>query len=261
MNENPPPIPNKPNDIHSLSGKLRQDALENRHQELLSRQKQLQEQYERLQHMAEQKKNDKSAASALLSNTTKNASNSVQNNSLRGASYSNVTSTKSSIPSTLGQTSISSSLASSSSLLLSRNGEKSNKNHMNQLSTNTSSITPSKPKDNLLNGKNNVGTKNTLIYTAPSISLLNNKKTSASPDSDRSGCNLGSSGNETEESSNPEEDSSETTPACNKAPVVNFSKSIDSAKSAVIYASVTNTKVIKLMSQRSFKYYKSFFNQ
>ena len=49
----PPPVAAKPKnvDITSLTAKARQDALEQRHQELLSRQKQLQEQYERLQNM------------------------------------------------------------------------------------------------------------------------------------------------------------------------------------------------------------------
>ena len=53
----PPPVAAKPVnvDIKSLTAKARQDALEQRHQELLSRQKALQEQYQRLQNM--QKKN------------------------------------------------------------------------------------------------------------------------------------------------------------------------------------------------------------
>ena len=49
----PPPVAAKPVnvDIKSLTAKARQDALEQRHQELLSRQKALQEQYQRLQNM------------------------------------------------------------------------------------------------------------------------------------------------------------------------------------------------------------------
>ena len=48
-----PPVAAKPVnvDIKSLTAKARQDALEQRHQELLSRQKALQEQYQRLQNM------------------------------------------------------------------------------------------------------------------------------------------------------------------------------------------------------------------
>ena len=59
----PPPVAAKPVnvDIKSLTAKARQDALEQRHQELLSRQKALQEQYQRLQNM--QKKNPTSQAS------------------------------------------------------------------------------------------------------------------------------------------------------------------------------------------------------
>lgn len=55
----PPPVAAKPVnvDIKSLTAKARQDALEQRHQELLSRQKQLQEQYERLQNMQQKHSN------------------------------------------------------------------------------------------------------------------------------------------------------------------------------------------------------------
>ena len=61
----PPPVAAKPVnvDIKSLTAKARQDALEQRHQELLSRQKALQEQYQRLQNM--QKKNPASGAGGL----------------------------------------------------------------------------------------------------------------------------------------------------------------------------------------------------
>ena len=38
----PPPVPNKPDAIKNLNSKKRQDELEQRHQELLHRQKQLQ---------------------------------------------------------------------------------------------------------------------------------------------------------------------------------------------------------------------------
>ena len=53
----PPPVAAKPSnvDIKSLTAKARQDALEQRHQELLNRQKQLQEQYQRLQNMQKSK--------------------------------------------------------------------------------------------------------------------------------------------------------------------------------------------------------------
>ncbi|XP_040572827.1 uncharacterized protein [Lepeophtheirus salmonis] len=52
-----PPVPLKPIDLKSLTTKSRQDALETRHQELLTRQRQLQEQYQRLQLMQENNKN------------------------------------------------------------------------------------------------------------------------------------------------------------------------------------------------------------
>jgi hypothetical protein len=51
----PPPVPAKPSGINSLTDKSRQDLLEVRHQELLQRQKQLQEQYQRLQDMQQKK--------------------------------------------------------------------------------------------------------------------------------------------------------------------------------------------------------------
>jgi hypothetical protein len=38
----PPPIPSKPDTIRNLNSKKRQEELEQRHQELLARQKQLQ---------------------------------------------------------------------------------------------------------------------------------------------------------------------------------------------------------------------------
>ena len=51
----PPPVPQKPADINSLTAKSRQDVLEVRHQELLQRQRQLQEQYQRLQDLQQKK--------------------------------------------------------------------------------------------------------------------------------------------------------------------------------------------------------------
>ena len=79
-----PPQPAKPKnvDISSLTAKARQDALEQRHQELLNRQKQLTEQYERLQNM--QKQTD-------LSNSNSNGA---------GSSTSSLSSTSSSVSTT-----------------------------------------------------------------------------------------------------------------------------------------------------------------
>jgi len=60
-----PPVPQKPSDINSLTAKSRQDLLEVRHQELLQRQKQLQEQYQRLQEMQQKK-----SAATIVANST-----------------------------------------------------------------------------------------------------------------------------------------------------------------------------------------------
>jgi len=59
-----PPVPNKPSNITTLSDKSKQDLLEVRHLELLMRQKQLQEQYQRLQQMQQ----NKSAANIVAKN-------------------------------------------------------------------------------------------------------------------------------------------------------------------------------------------------
>jgi hypothetical protein len=58
-------VPQKPSDINSLTAKSRQDLLEVRHQELLQRQKQLQEQYQRLQEMQQKK-----SAATIVANST-----------------------------------------------------------------------------------------------------------------------------------------------------------------------------------------------
>ena len=248
LTENPPPLPNKPSDIQGLSGKLRSDALETRHQELLTRQKQLQEQYERLQHMAQQKKGEKNnmplssslvasvASASLPKNTAKIPTHDVV---IEGQS-SNVMPNSSLVNSGFVQSS--SSLSSSSSSSSSRNGDKiskaTNKNH---IEAGALSATNLKENDLAANERNILATKKTAPIIASPISFLSAKKISASPDSDRG--NLGSSGNETEESSNPEEDNSETAPTCKKIPEVALAKNNNSNKVSVTSSTAPNVKV------------------
>ncbi|QQP50184.1 Uncharacterized protein FKW44_011101 [Caligus rogercresseyi] len=73
-----PPVPLKPMDLKSLTTKSRQDALETRHQELLSRQKQLQEQYQRLQQMQENNKNKQQQQLQGKTNEVKDSGASVK---------------------------------------------------------------------------------------------------------------------------------------------------------------------------------------
>merc|ERR1711899_82879 len=59
------PMPNKPSDIQGQPGKLRQDALEMRRQELIRKKLQLRQQYERLQQQKQGNKNATSLSSSL----------------------------------------------------------------------------------------------------------------------------------------------------------------------------------------------------
>ena len=246
--DNPPPIPNKPSDIQGLSGKLRQDALETRHQELLTRQKQLQEQYERLQHMAQQKKGDKNSiplSSSLVASVSsvgqpQNTAKLSPNNVLIAGPATNVIPNPSSIDSGVGQSS--SSLSSSSSSSSSRNSEKvTNASITNHLPTAAMSNVYLKSNDSALKDKNVLSTKKSVLNIASPISALSARKISTSSDVDRG--NLGSSGNETEESSNPEEDNSEATPSYKKHSEVALAKSTSSNKTLSTSSSVQIVKV------------------
>ena len=248
MLENPPPIPNKPTDIHGLSGKLRQDALETRHQELLSRQKQLQEQYERLQHMAQQKKGEKSTiplSSALVGSVAstslpKNTAKISANNDEIASQVGNMIQNPSLVNSGFGQSS--SSLSSSSSSSLSRNEDLATKvNHANSLQTRGLSSTSTKAKEIAVNNKNILAIKKSAPTATATISTLSAKKISASAESDRG--NLGSSGNETEESSNPEEDNSDAGPNCKKMPEIILGKNVNSNK---VPLTSSSTQIIKV---------------
>ena len=246
-NETPPPIPSKPSDIHNLSGKLRQDALETRHQELLTRQKQLQEQYERLQHMAQQKKGEKvtgQAPSPLASAAVPNISTAktvpspvITNEPLSGAPANNSLVSQPLLTASLGSSSASSSLSSSSSSSLSRKGGDKliGINVNNQLPENTTrttivNTTLANEKQKLANEKNDMLMKRANSSATSSSSHPNSVKITS--DNDRGGCNLGSSGNETEESSNPEEDSSETTSTYSKLTGAVTAKKLDSSNAS-----------------------------
>ena len=236
-NETPPPIPSKPSDIHNLSGKLRQDALETRHQELLTRQKQLQEQYERLQHMAQQKKGEKvtgQVSSPLVSAAVPNISTAktvpspvITNEPLSGAPANNSLVSQPLLTTSLGSSSASSSLSSSSSSSLSRKGGDKliGINVNNQLPENTTRTMI--VNTTLANEKNDMLMKRANASAPSSSSHPNSVKITS--DNDRGGCNLGSSGNETEESSNPEEDSSETTSTYSKLTGAVTAKKLDSS--------------------------------
>ena len=248
MLENPPPIPNKPSDIHGLSGKLRQDALETRHQELLTRQKQLQEQYERLQHMAQQKKGEKNTiplSSALVGSVTstslpKNTAKISANNDVIASQVGNMMQNPTLANSGFGQSS--SSLSSSSSSSLSRNEDLATKvNHTNNLQTGGFSSTSMKAKEIAVNNKNILAIKKSTPTVTATISTLSAKKISASAESDRG--NLGSSGNETEESSNPEEDNSDAGPTCKKMPEITLGKNV---KSNTVPLTSSSTQIVKV---------------
>ena len=73
-----PPVPLKPTDISSLTAKSRQDLLEVRHQELLQRQKQLQEQYQRLQEMQQKKSAATIVANSSVASTMQQQAISLQ---------------------------------------------------------------------------------------------------------------------------------------------------------------------------------------
>jgi hypothetical protein len=93
----PPPVAAKPTnvDIKGLTAKARQDALEQRHQELLARQKQLQEQYQRLQVM--QQKKDEQQSSNNSTNSSSSTAAAVAITTTNGSSTSSLSSTSSSV--------------------------------------------------------------------------------------------------------------------------------------------------------------------
>ena len=95
----PPPVAAKPAnvDIKSLTARARQEALEQRHQELLTRQKQLQEQYQRLQNMQKQ---TSSNSTSTISTVTTSAISSGKNSAVMPANGNSGGSSTSSLSST-----------------------------------------------------------------------------------------------------------------------------------------------------------------
>ena len=198
--------------------------------------------------MAQQKKGDKNSvplSSSLVASVSsvgqqQNTTKSPSNNVFIAGQAANVISNPSSIDSGVGQSS--SSLSSSSSSSSSRNGEKvNNASITNHLPTAALSNVYLKSNDSALKDKSVLATKKIIPNIASPISALSARKISSSSDADRS--NLGSSGNETEESSNPEEDNSEATPSYKKPSEVALAKSTSSNKTLLTSSSVQIVKV------------------